>query len=86
LKSWDSIATGSKTLDRSSTKAATVPTDTVPWWTSQPPTPMTAPAAATPAHSTRPKYQTDTRTEFMWASKRARFVLSKRRICSSSRA
>ena len=86
LKSCDSIATGSNTLDRRSTKAATVPTDTVPWCTSQPPTPTTAPAAATPAHSTSPKYQTDTRTELMWASYSARFVFSKRRICSSSRA
>ncbi len=68
LNSCDSCATGSNTLDSSSTKAATVPTETVPWWTSQPPTPTTAPVAATPIHSTRPKYQTDTRTEVMWAS------------------
>ncbi len=68
LNSWLSCCTGSNRLERVSTKKVTVPMVTVPWLTSQPPTPTTAAVVPMPANSMTGRYQACTFTDCMWAS------------------
>ncbi len=86
LNNCDSCCTGSNKFDSSRMKAAITPIESLPRWTSHPPTPITAAEAAMPQNSTSPKYQVETRTECMWASYSERLEATKRRTCSGSRA